>query len=363
MLKKPNSIKIEILTVVFTYITEYFNIPDELIQEKYKIGIIKNEKVKTTISKLRKLSNDLKIPVSTFFLSETPNFPEHQIEFRNVNLDKINFKTINAIRETLWFIDIYNTYKEDYGAKSLPNFTETTDPIIAGQQINQLIEFEKMRNYKNIDTVLRNIRKGVFEFGILVFQNNFPMNDTRGFTVKLQNINAITLNKNEDKPARIFTLLHELGHILLNKHGISNPSEIEPDNSTEIWCNKFAAAIIFPDQIMKKITINQTDIGSDINNLSEKLHSSKYALGVELVKRDVISRTQLNEFLERPYYKKSENNKSGGFSYKNKVYSEKGSKFTQVVMNAYHAKKLTQIEVSEILGIRHTTFDSLLAVH
>jgi Zn-dependent peptidase ImmA (M78 family) len=73
----------------------------------------------------------------------------------------------------------------------------------------------------------------------------------RGFAIAEQPLPAIIVNGKDRTAGRIFTLLHELAHVVLGESAIEN--DIEPGNAIppahraiERFCNRVAAAALMP---------------------------------------------------------------------------------------------------------------------
>lgn len=68
---------------------------------------------------------------------------------------------------------------------------------------------------------------------------------------------------------RMFTLAHEIAHIWLGSSGVSK-SEIAniPDMGTEQWCNKVAAEMLVPSDLVRREFNMGTDLDTEINRLA-----------------------------------------------------------------------------------------------
>ena len=62
------------------------------------------------------------------------------------------------------------------------------------------------------------------------------------------------MNARDTKPAQLFTLAHELGHLVLGSSGLTNVGIRSRDElkQNEIWCNKFAAEFLVPLSSLKE---------------------------------------------------------------------------------------------------------------
>jgi len=64
-------------------------------------------------------------------------------------------------------------------------------------------------------------RQAVEEAGVFVFKNSFKQKDISGFCLRDEDLPIIYLNNSTSKTRQIFSLLHELAHLLLNMNGLS----------------------------------------------------------------------------------------------------------------------------------------------
>ncbi len=81
--------------------------------------------------------------------------------------------------------------------------------------------------------------------GVLVSQvSGVGITEMRGFCLPDDGFPMIVLNGGDAPAPRLFSLLHELVHLLLGEEGICNSPV--PENSHEVFCNSVAAAILIP---------------------------------------------------------------------------------------------------------------------
>ena len=84
------------------------------------------------------------------------------------------------------------------------------------------ITSEIQRKWVDEKEALNEWRKAIEKLGILIFQISMPVEESRGFSLADGKVPAIILNPQDSVKGRIFSLLHELGHILLDKSGLCN---------------------------------------------------------------------------------------------------------------------------------------------
>lgn len=98
-------------------------------------------------------------------------------------------------------------------------------------------------------TAWRERRRALQERDVLVFSLSLGRRTVRGFSAWDDRAPLIVVNSTGNPPpVRSFTLMHELGHLLLRSDAACAPTEggRVPDADVERWCESFAAALLMP---------------------------------------------------------------------------------------------------------------------
>jgi Zn-dependent peptidase ImmA (M78 family) len=83
---------------------------------------------------------------------------------------------------------------------------------------------------------------------IIVHKTPLHEASVRGFAIFARGYGLMAIDSADDYRARIFTLFHEYGHLLLRRSGISDQNRRV---KTERWCNQFAAAFLMPAEAFR----------------------------------------------------------------------------------------------------------------
>lgn len=203
---------------------------------------------------------------------------------------KISFSAISKLAE----INIDRT---------LPVYTVNDDPKTIAKKIRKDLypEFNPVPK-----EFLRALISTFAENNILVFEfvetwNKKEKANIDGFFL---NPNVIVLKRQQSSFRReIFTLIHELGHYLINEEEIE---ELDISNfvnnklsSTERWCNDFAYHFLAGDYDKSFEQIDKADGSNDyhfelIENISKKTHLSQIALFTKLLYQKKITQSNYN---------------------------------------------------------------------
>lgn len=107
------------------------------------------------------------------------------------------------------------------------------------------------------DEAYRQWRVAVEQAGVLVF--HFRIESRSGFAMALDILPIIGVSTTEEwDTARQFTLMHELGHIVLGDSTIHEKTPFHAYSSPEErWCNRFAAAVLVPRETLVGLDITQ----------------------------------------------------------------------------------------------------------
>ena len=114
------------------------------------------------------------------------------------------------------------------------------------------ISLEDQLAWKSDELALKRWREAVEAQGIFVFKAPFKQKDISGFCLLDTDLPLIYLNNSTTKTRQIFSLLHELAHLLINVSGISKfeTSYVNrlpmAERKIEQFCNKVAAEILIP---------------------------------------------------------------------------------------------------------------------
>ena len=297
---------------------------------------------KPTLKQLKLISWKTKRPVALFFSDKIPKEKPLPKDYR-LNPEKegkFNKKTIFAIRKSRKLQSIL----KDFGENALGEILKETKITIKHspqeiakslrERFNLTEEFQRKGDSYKFFKFLRNKLE---EEKIFNFQISMLLEDARGFALSDELPRIIVVSSGDIIEARIFTLIHELGHILLGDTELSIPN-FKDTNKTERWCNEFASAFLLPPEMAKRIfkENDETLIEYDtLKKLSIKYKVSKSMLLYNMVKLKFIHASDYDNYLSRytkkEYIEKASASGGGGVSAEKRCLSELGASFVSLV--------------------------------
>ncbi len=193
-----------------------------------------------TYSQLEKIAKAYRRPVLTFFLPEPPSQVTRLQDFRTVGSKTIDSEAFNpefsAFLRKLEALQIsLRDLLETINTKPI-TFIGTINlesPYVeVAKMIRELLNysFEDQRKARTPESVFSELRHRAEDIGIFVllegnlgsYHTNFPAEVFRGLSISDDITPFIVINPNDAKVAMIFSLIHELCHLLLGESGISN---------------------------------------------------------------------------------------------------------------------------------------------
>lgn len=279
---------------------------------------------KPSFRQLEELSNVFKRPVASFLLSQPVKEKPKPKDYRMLpsKLNKFDKKTILVMRKARELQEINKELSGNiaYDTKSkIKRIKISENPESVAKTYRELFELteEKQRRFKNSYKLFNYLRDIFEEQNIFVFQFSMPVDDARGFVFADEYPYTVVVNSADQIEARIFSLMHEFGHILLGESVIDLPEATASYKDTvEKWCNEFASYFLLPRELAKssftEYKTNLTDTAI-LKKLSNRFRVSKAMLLLNMKKLNFITQQQydykMNQFVKEYNKKNKKNNK------------------------------------------------------
>lgn len=312
---------------------------------------------------LEKLAHLYKRQSAVFFLNEVPVKMKKPKDYRNLAMSESSFspKTMLAIRRTQRYLKVtrelfspehWNT--QYTWLKSFTGKPENIEREIA--LLSDLLEIEPGHSpAKKPDEAFRKLREKVEKkLGIFVFQFPMPEEELDGFSYAFDEFPYAIVVNNQNAPVKkIFTLFHELAHILRHDPAVCKNS-FNDNFPVELECNNLAGKFLVPKELLIR-----TESVDEIFNLASNFNISGEVYLRRLHEERKISKTTFFNLLdlvrERSNSfkkKKPKKENEGGPSMVVQSKSTRGGKFFEAVATAASDGKISYSAASDLLGLK-----------
>jgi Zn-dependent peptidase ImmA (M78 family) len=326
-----------------------------------------------TIGQLRKLATAYKRPLAAFYLPEPPSASESIRDFRRLP-GKIAASLSPALRLALRqaryrrriALELYEETEGRPPMSSLPEVHVDRDPEEAGSELREFlgITYEKQVEWGNEYDALNRWRAALERKEVLVFQaTDVPLSEVRGFSIAEKPFPVVAANIKDAVRGRIFTILHELAHLMLQAGGLCDLAEgghrLIEEERFEVFCNYTAGAALVPhdhllsEEIVRAHGNSPTWSDEELGNLA-----SRYKVSQEVIlRRLLILRRTTEEFYRRrreEFQRKLEARAlPKGFAPPHQIaLSSAGVLYTSLVLGSYHRGDITASDLSDYLDVR-----------
>ena len=207
-----------------------------------------------TYAQLEKLADKFKRPVALFFFPEVPQEPnlEAQFSLRSSEVEKLNPRIHVLLRQaaarqiSLMELNMGVNPAETRIFRDLHAQLDAPLADIARQTREYLdVSVETQASWSNPTKALEIWRDRIEEKGIFVFKDAFRSDVVDGFCLVHNEFPVIYLNNSMPHARQIFSLFHELAHLLFRRNGITRGVKIGGEK-IERFCNRFAAEFLVP---------------------------------------------------------------------------------------------------------------------
>ena len=316
-----------------------------------KIEEIEKGLASFTLTQIKKLANIYHRPLAAFFTDTLPKIPA--IPDYRINREKrLTPQVYTAGRRAYYLI---NKLAELTNRKSqIPVFPETLKTSELVYKFREYLKLELLKTKKSKELLA--YYKQVLEEKLLILIIELPLkaDDVRGFSIS-SDISGIVLNE-EDKPQiKLFSLFHEVYHLIKRTSGICSIEIEQKGEGIEPRCDSFSAEFLVPLADFKKElkSFSQLD-ESVISELSNIYGVSKQVIMLRLLWSRYITNERYNQFKKESVMKlKKEKEKMFGRRNWNEVFENRvGNLTVRELNNAYRLSKISYSEVFDILSMK-----------
>ena len=326
-----------------------------------------------TIPQLRELARVYKRPLAVFFLATPPKDFQPMHDFRRLP-DTVTEQSSPALR----FEVRRAYYRRDVALELYQEIGETPPTLGISASIhdnpeelavrlrqNLGISYEGQIQWKGEYDALNHWRAALEKVGVLIFQaSGISLEEMRGFSISDLPLPVICINSKDSPHARIFTILHEFTHIVLQRGGLCDLEEQDggrsEDQRVEVFCNRVAGAIMVPqEQLLREQLVLANTGRVDLSDQDLRQLVSRYNASREVILRRLLllGRTT-NAFYQRKrdefQKQRAERGKAkkGFATIEQRTLASTGMLFANLVLSSYYQERITSNALSDLLEVK-----------
>ena len=219
---------------------------------------------------------------------------------------------------------------------------------------------------------LRRLRDHAEAAGVLVVLNGVVGNNTRrkldpdefqGFALVDEYAPLVFVNGADFKAAQMFTLAHELAHLLVGETGLSRFQEFRPvDHVTEQFCNRTAAEFLVPERELQAFWSTARGRIDPYEAIARQfkvssLVAARRTLDLKLIGEDDFS-DFYRELQDQERHRQQTSKQSGGEFWGTQKW-RLGPRFGGAIVRAVKEDRLLYREAYNLTGLRGDTFEKI----
>jgi Zn-dependent peptidase ImmA (M78 family) len=319
-----------------------------------------------TYPQLEQLADAYKVPVAVFFFPEPPAVPDIAETFRTLpaaEFERIPSRMRLLLRKAKALQ--LNLMELTGGRNPSPRLIIrdlTFPPAVRLSEMTERVRaylgvpLEEQRSLADDEAALKRWRQTLLDAGIYVFKDAFRVEEFSGFCLYDETFPIIYVNNTTAKTRQIFTLFHELAHLLFHTSGIDTIHDeyvaalTDEPKRIEILCNRFAAEFLLPERDFNAAVRGLPTTEATAEAVAKSFHVSREVVFRRFLDRGWIDESTYTEAAER-WAKQGQGAGAGGDYYWTKL-SYLGREYIGLALSQYRQNRITESQLAEYLDTK-----------
>lgn len=332
-----------------------------------KIAEWESGDISPTYPQLEQMADKFKCPVAVFFFPSPPEIPDVEKSFRTLSPEDFASipRTVRAFLRRGQAMQL-NLAELNDGVNPAPRLITRELRLTPRKSLDEVasiirnylgVSLDQQVQWKSPEQALEEWREVFAQVGVYVFKDAFHAKGYFGFCLYNEAFPIIYVNNTSAKTRQIFTMFHELGHLLFQTSGVDilNDEYIhrlpEDERKIEVICNGLAAKVLVPDDALDQM----------LKGLSANRETSAKLADHFCVSREVIYRKMLDRGLisEDEYMKASrawegqiKPAKETRGNYYNSLFAYLGQQYIHLAFSRYYQRRFDDVQLAEYLNIK-----------
>lgn len=322
-----------------------------------------------TYPQLERLAHGIyKRPVAVFFFPSIPEEESPRTEFRTLPdtvIDELPSGIIKLYRKAKLFqLNLEELYESEkpVSASLLDAFdlrdARSFDTVIIDLRKMLGISIEEQASWRSTEIAVKKWREAFEANGVFVFKDGFRNDDYSGFCLYDGKYPIVFINNSMPDSRQVFTLFHELGHLLHHSGGIDFRSGEAVRSfagyyrKIEATCNRFANEFLVPEEMFDQFEPKLSE--AHFSELANYFSVSREVILRKYLDRGLVEETLYDEMTAKwnaqAKKKREESEGHGNYYYNVKTYL--GATYVDLVYRRYYQSKITADAAAEYLNVK-----------
>ncbi|HLF77561.1 MAG TPA: ImmA/IrrE family metallo-endopeptidase [Dehalococcoidia bacterium] len=256
---------------------------------------------KPGVTEVRSLAQVLLRPVAAFLLPTPPASHLPDVRFRHtpgVSGRSLTPKERRYLRKAVRLQRMLEWVVQELREPrpSVPSASLGDDADSAAQALRAIlgVTIETQLQWPSASVAFDGWRDAVEALGVTVFLFQLGADNCRGFSLWNKAVPVIAVNTAWNDEARVFTLFHELGHLLVRTDSACATADPAGMSGTwdpaERWCEHFASSVLLPEAMLRRAIAERLSPGTTrihdvglVRRLATHFHTSLRATTIRLI--------------------------------------------------------------------------------
>lgn len=332
-----------------------------------KIADWETGKASPSYPQLEQMADKFKCPVAVFFFPNPPELPSVEQSFRT--LSAADFATIPRTVRTFLrkgqAMQI-NLAELNDGKNQAPRLITRDLQFSTGTSLDEIattvrgylgISVEEQVRWKNVEQALEAWREAFAQVGVFVFKDAFHTRGYFGFCLYDDEFPVVYVNNSTVKTRQIFTLFHELGHLLFHTSGVDiiDDQYIQhlgsDEQKIEIICNGLAAKVLVPDEVLDQMLKGTTADRETAARLADHFCVSREVIYRKMLDRGLVSEVEYTN-AAKDWANQIKPVAEGSGNYYNSQFTYLGSRYIDLAFTRYYQRRFDDVQLAEYLNIK-----------
>lgn len=324
-----------------------------------------------TYVQLERLAHELyHRPVALFFFPEPPSEQDPREQFRTLpelEYRSLSPRLVHLVRKAQTMLinlqelaDGVNSSQKNI-LKSVPN-PESLSLAESTQTIRQClgIDLAEQAKWKSTKVAVEQWREALEDCGVFVFKEAFDDDGVSGFCLYDSEFPIIYVNNSLAEARQVFTLFHELAHLLYRTGGIDRVRDTHlmdlknHDRRVEVFCNAFAGHFLVPDcDLDRRVPPHVKP------EIAARELAAYYSVSPEVIMRRFLDRGEATQeeyesLVEAwaPDAKRPVRDDGGHGNYYNTQVAYLGNRYLDLAFGKYYRHQISVYDLSGYLGVK-----------